>query len=425
MSTKPTIKILLVDDREDNLISIESILDKGDYEFRKATSGRQALKILLKEQDFTLILMDVNMPDLNGVETAAMIYEWEKLKHVPIIFITAYNYGEANIYRAYQAGAVDFIYKPINPELLKAKVSVFVELYKKNHQLREQEQKLISINKNLEKEVQERKLSEQKVNVLNEKLLQNIHNLEASNTELARFAYVASHDLQEPLRKIRTFGDRFLEKYRHAIDHEGLDYIERMQRASKRMQLLIDDILSFSKVSFNKGSFVRTNFNTLIGEILADLEILIEQKNAKVVIEDLPEFTVIPGLIRQLFQNLISNSLKFNRSNIQPEIRITVGQQETLDGKSYSTIIVKDNGIGFEQKYAEQIFGMFQRLHGNGEYEGTGIGLAICRKIMDHHGGIIRANSKLGEGSVFTLFLPSTLQNTPSHAEKDIKNSYC
>jgi signal transduction histidine kinase len=425
MSSKPAIKILLVDDREDNLLSIESIFNNTEYEFRKATSGRQALKILLKEQDFTLILMDVNMPDLNGVETAAMIYEWDKLKHVPIIFITAYNYGEANIYRAYQAGAVDFIYKPINPELLKAKVSVFVELYKKNHQLREQEQKLISINKNLEKEIQERKLSEQKVNVLNEKLLQNIHNLEASNTELARFAYVASHDLQEPLRKIRTFGDRFLEKYRQIIDKEGLDYIERMQRASKRMQLLIDDILSFSKVSFNKGAFVPTNFNVLINEILADLEILIEQKKASINIESLPEYMVIPGLIRQLFQNLISNSLKFNRRDVLPEIHIFSGGTQTMEGKTYSTIIVRDNGIGFEQKYAEQIFGMFQRLHGNGEYEGTGIGLAICKKIMDHHGGMIKASSKLDEGSVFTLFLPTSLQNTSSNVGQDLKNTYC
>src|SRR6187455_1740893 len=140
-------KILLVDDREDNLLSIETILQPNGYKFVKANSGRQALKVLLQEFDFALILMDVQMPNLNGFETAALIYEREKLKHIPIIFITAHNYGDDNIYKGYRAGAVDYIYKPINAELLRAKVAVFVDLYQKNHRLLAQEQKLIAINR--------------------------------------------------------------------------------------------------------------------------------------------------------------------------------------------------------------------------------------------------------------------------------------
>src|SRR5690349_63329 len=139
-------KILLVDDREDNLMSMEAILAPDGYIFIKASSGSQALKILLNEIDFALILMDVKMPNLNGFETAALIYEREKLKHIPIIFITANNLGEENIFQAYRTGAVDYIYKPVNPDLLRAKVSVFVELYKKNHQLMAQEQRLMAIN---------------------------------------------------------------------------------------------------------------------------------------------------------------------------------------------------------------------------------------------------------------------------------------
>src|SRR5688572_16046505 len=143
------IKILLVDDREDNLLSIETILAEDGYQFVKANSGRQALKILLKEQDFSLVMMDVKMPGLSGFETASLIYEREKLKHIPIIFITAYSYSDKKVYEGYKAGAVDYIYKPINPQLLKAKVSVFLDLYKKTRQLQLQEQKLKIINKNL------------------------------------------------------------------------------------------------------------------------------------------------------------------------------------------------------------------------------------------------------------------------------------
>src|SRR6187431_2548874 len=153
-------KILLVDDREDNLLSIETILEPNGYHFAKARSGRQALKILLTDLDFAMILMDVKMPNLNGFETAALIYEREKLRHIPIIFITANTYGEENIFKGYRLGAVDYIYKPINPELLRAKVAVFIDLYKKNLQLVLQEEKLIAINKSLENEIRERKISE-------------------------------------------------------------------------------------------------------------------------------------------------------------------------------------------------------------------------------------------------------------------------
>src|SRR5215510_13506287 len=173
---KSDIKILLVDDREDNLFSIETILEKDSYTIVKARSGREALKVLLHQQDFSLILMDVQMPELNGFETATIIYERDKLRSIPIIFITAYSNDDDHMFRGYKMGGVDYIYKPINPELLRAKVSVFVELYRKNHQLIQQAKKLLAANKSLQKEIEERRISEEKVHRLNEQLTtSNVH----------------------------------------------------------------------------------------------------------------------------------------------------------------------------------------------------------------------------------------------------------
>src|SRR5258707_10707572 len=160
-------KIMLVHDREENLLSMETVLEPDNYRIVKAMSGRQVLKILLTDFDFALILMDVQMPHLNGFETASLIYERERLRHIPIIFITANSFGEENVFKGYSAGAVDYIYKPVNPALLKAKVSVFVDIYRKNHRLLAQEQKLVAINKNLEMEVSERKASEEREKELN------------------------------------------------------------------------------------------------------------------------------------------------------------------------------------------------------------------------------------------------------------------
>ena len=185
---KSDIKILVVDDRDDNLFSIEAILEKDNYNIIKANSGRAALKILLQQHDFSLILMDVQMPDMNGFETATIIYESYKLKNIPIIFITAHNYDEDIIFKGYRMGGVDYIYKPINPDLLRVKVGVFVELYRKNQQLMQHEKKLMAINRSLQKEIEERKASVEEVKLLNEKLVENNVHLKSVNEELDQFA---------------------------------------------------------------------------------------------------------------------------------------------------------------------------------------------------------------------------------------------
>jgi signal transduction histidine kinase len=416
-------KILLVDDREDNLLSIQTILEPNGYEFVKARSGREALKILLTEYDFAMILMDVKMPNLNGFETASLIYERDRLKHIPIIFITANNFGDENLFRGYQAGGVDYIFKPINPDVLRAKVAVLVDLYQKNYRLKIQEQKLIAANKSLENEVQERILSEEKVKQLNQQLLVYIDRLESVNKELDRFAFMASHDLQEPLRKIRLFASKLFVKYNGMMDDAGKGDFERIQKAAERMQTLIHDILTFSKISEDNGEFVQVDMNVLVAEILHELDDDIKTRNAKIVVDKLPSLKVNPGLIRLLFHNLITNALKYSKKEIAPQITITSdqGPEHSNGSHKYNRILVKDNGLGFDQKYAEEVFGMFKRLHQEAKMEGTGIGLALCKKIAEHHKGFISALSKTDEGSTFILSLPV---NQPADLPKPKPVSY-
>src|SRR5688572_12377916 len=410
---KSDIKILVVDDREDNLFSIEAILEKDNYTIIKANSGRAALKVLLNQHDFSLILMDVQMPDLNGFETATLIYEREKLKSVPIIFITAHDYDEEYIFKGYRMGGVDYIYKPINPELLRVKVGVFVELYRKNQQLLQHEKKLLEANKALQNEIEERKISEEKVKMLNAQLLANNAHLKAVNEELDQFAYVASHDLQEPLRKIMVFSDKIMLKNDH--DDETTRYFNKITGSARRMQSLINDLLSFSRHSASASDFKLTDLKQLVKEAMAELELEIEKSHAQVNYSNLPSAWVIPSLMQQMFYNLISNAIKFRKKDVAPVVEIkaekiphpqvkdVVGH---VNGSPYYKITISDNGIGFDEKYASEIFMVFKRLHSYHDFEGTGVGLSLCKKIVEKHNGYISANSKLDVGSIFTIQIP-------------------
>ena len=236
--------------------------------------------------------------------------------------------------------------------------------------------------------------------------------LERSNRELQDFAYVASHDLQEPLRKVMVFGDRLKSKFGAAIGTEGLDYLDRMQKAAARMQALINDLLTFSRVTTKPQPFVPVNLTQVVNEVISDLEARIEQVKGAVKVGELPTIHAEPMQMRQLFQNLIGNALKFHREGVPPEVRVSATQHKETPAKGFSreyvSISVADNGIGFDEKYNDRIFQVFQRLHGRTAYEGTGMGLAITRKIAEHHQGRVTAKSKPGEGSTFIITLPKT-----------------
>jgi signal transduction histidine kinase len=410
-----------VDDREDNLFSIETILERDDYHIVKASSGMAALKVLLKQEDFTLILMDVQMPEMNGFETANLIYQREKLKHIPIIFITAHNYNDEHVFEGYKVGAIDYIYKPINPELLRFKVGVFAEMYQKNHQLLVQERKLKQMNANLQKEIEERKLSEEKIKLLNQQLVENNCSLKATIEELDRFAYVASHDLQEPLRKILVFSDKLLTSHGQHVSEDMQRYMEKIVKASERMQKLISDLLSFSRQADDKNSFEEVDLSELLSEVLSDMEVEIEKQSAVIKLDALPKVWAIKSGMQQLFQNLVSNGIKFRKKDGPPVISIYKERSSFGTGdRLFHRIVVEDNGIGFDEKYADEIFVVFKRLHSYHEYEGTGVGLSICKKIIDRHKGHISAESKGENGARFIIELPAVKKATvPLDVEMD------
>lgn len=235
------------------------------------------------------------------------------------------------------------------------------------------------------------------------------------NADLASFSYVASHDLQEPLRKIQTFSNLLREKEKDKLSESGKDYLQRMQSASIRMQNLIDDLLAYSRTNTIEKEFIQTNISDIIAEVIEDMKEEIQQVNAVVEVNDqMCEIHIIPFQFRQLFQNLISNALKFAHPEKKCIIKISseiisgasVGIKKLLPDADYCYIRISDNGIGFDMEYKERIFELFQRLHGIGKYQGTGIGLAIVKKVVNNHNGVIVANSELNKGAAFDIYIP-------------------
>ncbi len=263
--------------------------------------------------------------------------------------------------------------------------------------------------------------------------------LRASNRELETFASIASHDLQEPLRKIQSFADILMTRYSEGIEGPAKDYINKMQQSGTRMRLLIDNMLGYSRLTSQAQQIEKVELRNVIKIVLSDLETVIESKSAKIEIEDLPSIDADKYQMHQLFQNLIGNSLKFQKPGATPLITIrqvsngspaplpiaSVSSKSRLPSevaarlpsevaaKSAPNVVLEltDNGIGFEQEYADKVFGMFQRLHGRREYEGTGIGLAVCQKIVERHHGSIRVRSRVNEGTTFEITLPKQQTN--------------
>ncbi len=264
------------------------------------------------------------------------------------------------------------------------------------------------------RDLTERKLAEEKLRAASLKLEQKNKELEMINEHLSSFAYISSHDLQEPLRKIQTFSDRILDTEYDKLSEKGKDYLLRMQAGASRMQKLIRDILAYSRTALSEKKLELADLNELLNHAMVELEVMILEKKAVIESDQLPDLMVIPFQIQQLFNNLLNNALKFSKPGVPSHIRIKsevvsgqeLEQAHTPLTKEYLRITFQDNGIGFEPEYSKKIFEVFQRLHGRHEYGGTGIGLAICKKIVENHSGFLSAESTLGDGAAFHIYLP-------------------
>ena len=517
--------ILIVDDKKENIFSLRSLLELHLFDVDEAMSGEDALKKILKNP-YSLIILDVQMPGMDGFEVAEALSGHSKARDIPIIFLSAVNTDKKFITKGYTSGGIDYITKPFDPDLLLLKVKSFYMLSQQARQLNE-------IHRTLKIEIESRKQAENKlsqnveelrsilesipqiafttnskgeIEFVNEhwytyteskdlfpesdpngvtieyclqkaitggeqlqfeisiKPLANSHyryhllnmtpvrnensvskwvgvftdiheqrmanqlleqrvlqrtwelqrtnlELETSNHDLQQYASIASHDLKEPLRKIQVFSRLMRDKFL-SDNADALSYINRIILSSERMTSLINDLLSYSSLS-GGGQFEVIDLSSITDEILSDLELLIREKNAIITIRSLPEIEVIPGLARQVFQNIISNALKFSKKGVSPVIEITgerVAEKSTdstvSDKGKYCRITFHDNGIGFDEVYLDKIFTIFQRLNSKEEYEGTGIGLAIVKKIIEKHNGIITARSRENDGASFIIVLP-------------------
>ncbi len=371
-------KILIVDDEPSNILLLEQMMLQEGYDCLHSTSNPTQAITMFSEVQPDLILLDLNMPQMDGFEVMKQLKEVDPESLVPILVLTALK-DEKTRWRALRSGAKDFLCKPFDLTEASLRIKNLLEM-------RLLHQRVQMHNQILEEQVKVRTAE-----------------LERTTEELTDFAYIASHDLQEPLRKIIVFGDRLAGKFDSVLNDTGKDYIERMQKSAIRMKSLIDDLLRFSRITTHKTPFQPVDLNEVITEVLSDLEVQIERTQGRVEVDTLPSIEGERFQMRQLFQNLISNGLKYHREDVPPVIKVRY--LSSNDG--FEEIAVEDNGKGFEEKHLDRIFRPFERLHGHSEYSGTGMGLAICQKIVTHHNGQITANSQVDKGSTFTVKIPA------------------
>jgi len=399
----PETNILLVDDKPANLLVLEEVLKRKDYHLVKATSGTDALRFLLQEQ-FAVVLLDVQMPGMDGFETARIIRENARTRDIPVIFITAKSLTTEDIEKGYAENAVDYMLKPFNPDILRTKVSVFVELHRKTELLRQQAA-LLARKVEAEKEAR---------NVLT----QMTDNLKRSNTELEQFAYVVSHDLQEPLRMVESFMQLLAKQYKGKLDDTADQYINFAVDGAGRMRQMIKSILHYSRINSSAIAYEPVDCNKVVDTVIAALGGAMEDNPVHFTCDALPRVVGDETKLYQVFQNLIGNAIKFRRE-VPLKIHIsnpTLNQIPEPPNppdaikKGYHLFRITDNGIGMDPESGERIFLIFQRLHGRETYPGTGIGLSICKKIIERHGGQIWMQSQPGKGSTFYFTLPGENQ---------------
>ncbi len=456
ISTVPGIpEILIVEDSPTQAMELKLILERYGFHTSIAGNGREALSWLTRNESVALIISDIVMPQLDGYELCRAVRGNEKLKDVPFILLS-YLADADDILKGLESGASNFVVKPYNTEYfvsyireeisrkhrgeedhprapltlgyggkkysinssVRQIIDILLATYGtavgKNEELIKAEIDLRLLNEQLEEKVRERTASltaenaerrrvEEELRKTSHELLVYSSKLEQSNRDLQDFAFVASHDLQEPLRKIQTFVDLLKVHLDESLDEKGRDYLERVGRSARRMQDLIVDLLKYSRLASSVEHFPKVDLRVSLEEALSDLKVICEDTGARIEIGTLPTVEADPVQMRQLFQNLLGNALKY-RGEKTPIIKV-YAEHDASEG--VHEVRVEDNGIGFDEYYLDTIFKPFQRLHRkNSPYKGSGMGLAICRRIVERHGGSITARSTPSRGSVFMVTLP-------------------
>lgn len=386
MMTKTS--ILLVDDVPENLVALEAVLGRLDLNIVKATSGGEALRYIL-EYEFAMILLDIHMPGMDGLETARLIRMRDSSRHTPIIFLTAYQTEDVEVLRAYSVGGIDFLLKPIIPEILLYKVEVLMNLFNHNRILEAHTAQLEAINQELEYQL---------------KTIQELNaRLEDANEQLEAFVYSTTHDLRAPLRVVQSFGGLLMEKHMAHVAPEGRDYLRRMLDKAQSMSHLIDDLLNLAYASQTEISRQEVNLSQIVQGILDDLSSLSPERQVSVHVQPHVIAQVDKDLIKIALNNLLSNAWKFTSRCPAPVIEFRIIQHQ-----NQSVYLVRDNGVGFNMEQGERLFKPFQRLHSKTDFEGTGIGLTIVRRIVERHGGSVWFEAAVGYGATFYFTLSPT-----------------
>jgi PAS domain S-box-containing protein len=486
--------ILIVDDKVNNIYALEQILGQPGRNLISATNGNEALKVALN-QEIDLIILDVQMPGMDGFEVAQILKSNKRTSETPIIFVTAELKEHRFVMKGFEEGAIDYLYKPLNPDITEAKVSVLLQLHRQQRELMEKNQALenyallinnsadliciinaetfrfeevneaafpllgytvaemkntslldylseegqekvkelacgyqpsfsfevLMFTKNGEhryvswnivhkhnlwfangRDITRQKKSDFEIKQLNVNLERNIAQLQLTNKELESFSYSVSHDLRAPLRSINGYAQMIQDDHAQSFNGEALRMFNVIRKNATKMGMLIDDLLAFSRMGRKEITRVPIDFNKLVEPIIADLK-QTAPANTQITVHPLPGTQGDPALLSQVYINLISNAIKYSAKKEKPIIEL--GAEEKDDEFVY---FVKDNGAGFDMQYAHKLFGVFQRLHGNEEFEGTGVGLAIVQRIIVKHGGKVWAEGKVNEGAAFYFSLPRT-----------------
>lgn len=361
-------KILVVDDRKENLFAMQKILQVLHCDVYVVQSGNEALSYTLRH-DFALILLDVNMPEMDGFELAELLRSNEETKHIPIIFVTASNKEDQSVFKGYESGAVDYLFKPVNADILLSKVKIFLELNRRNKEL---------------------------------EAIQS--ELERSNESLREFAQVVSHDLKNPLNVITGLSELLIARHSADMTQKGKEYMNQISATAERMNHLITDLLSYAQLNAKSVTFGNVDLNEVVMNVISDLSSTIEQNEGRIIMQDrLPIIQADATQMYQLFQNIIANGLKYRRKEQSPIIQISL-----LEGNELDTFVIQiqDNGIGMNKEDIPSIFTPFKRLDNAKAYEGTGLGLATVQKIIERHDGLMEVESMIGEGTTFRVYLP-------------------